>query len=228
MNINILSELLRELVMEHDRVSLPGMGSFIAEHAPSVFSDKATVLHPPFRRILFRSKEVWNDGILAARYAEVMNIGEEAALEEIEIFTGKARFDIEANRSLELPGLGSIRLNERNGYSFVIDKDSFISKSGYGLEPVNIKILAKQGSIEQIRARAVKTFTDEEKIRKIGTNSVKTAGFGFPPYIKTLLIVLGVIALILVLAVVFSEQLRPVWEILLYNREERELLKMAR
>lgn len=228
MNINILSELLRELVMEHDRVSLPGMGSFIAEHAPSVFSDKATVLHPPFRRILFKSKEVWNDGILAARYAEVMDIGEEAALEEIEKFTGKARFEIEANRSLELPGLGTIRLNERNGYSFVIDKDSFISKSAYGLEPVNIKILAKQGSIEQIRAKAVRTFTDEEKIQKIGTNSVKPASLVIPPYIKTLLIILGVIAVILVLAIVFSEQLRPVWEILLYNREERELLKMAR
>ena len=47
-------------------VSLPGMGGFIAELAPSVFSDRATVIHPPYRRILFRTSEVWNDGVLEA------------------------------------------------------------------------------------------------------------------------------------------------------------------
>ena len=228
MNINLLSELLRELVMEHDRVSLPGMGSFIAEHAPSVFSDKATVLHPPFRRIMFRSKEVWNDGILASKYAEIMKIGEEEALDQIESFTGKARFDIEQSRSMELPGFGTLRLNDRNGYTFVIDKESFISKSAYGLEPVNIKVPSRPGTIEQIRAKAAKSYTDEEKIRKIGTSSGKESTKVISPLLRNILIIAGVIMLILILAVVFSEQLRPVWEMLLYNKEERELLKMLK
>lgn len=228
MNINLLSELLRDLVMEHDRVSLPGMGSFIAENAPSVFSDKATVLHPPFRRILFRSKEVWNDGILACKYAEVMKIGEDEALDQIETFTGKARFDIEQSRSMELPGFGTLRLNDRNGYTFVIDKESFISKSAYGLEPVNIKILSKPGTTEQIRAKASKIFSDEEKIRKIGTGPTGVINNQVSPLLRNSLIITGVILIILILSVVFSEQLRPVWEILLYNKEERELLKMLK
>ena len=40
MDIDLLSKMVKELILDNDRVVLPGLGSFVAEVVPSTFSDK--------------------------------------------------------------------------------------------------------------------------------------------------------------------------------------------
>ena len=48
--------MVKELILDNDRVALPGLGSFVAEVVPSTFSDKGYTINPPYRRLHFRSK----------------------------------------------------------------------------------------------------------------------------------------------------------------------------
>ena len=235
MDINLLSELLKELILEHDRVSLPGMGSFISEAAPSVFSDRASVIHPPFKRILFRSREIWNDELLEKKYSELLNIPLEDAKFTIAEFIDDLRRDLEMAKILELPGLGTIRLNERSGYSFVIHKDVLINKDAYGLEPLNIKILSKPGIVEILRSRPMKIFKTEEKIKQIKQveqveqiEPKESHHYKLPKSARIILSIILVLVVVIVLILVFSDQLKPLWEVLLYNKHEQELLKLLK
>ncbi|MDP3397820.1 MAG: hypothetical protein Q8S23_01600 [Bacteroidales bacterium] len=154
MELNLLSSILRELILEHDRVSLPGMGSFIAEMAPSVFSDKAMVIHPPFRRILFRTAEVWNDGLLESRYAAERGISENEATAEISVFVKMMKIELNSTKHYKIPDFGSMRATEQNDYFFVAEKGLFNYLEGFGLEPLNLKVLNKKGAVETLTGKS--------------------------------------------------------------------------
>ncbi len=158
MDINLFSKILRELILEHDRVSLPGMGSFIAEMAPSVFSDRALVIHPPFRRILFRTSEIWNDGLLEERYAKERGVSEDIAKHEISEFIKRLKIDLNTNKAYKIPDFGSMRATEQNDYFFVADKELFNYIEGFGLVPINIRILSKRGEVEKLSGKPVERF----------------------------------------------------------------------
>lgn len=155
MELNLLSSILRELILEHDRVSLPGMGSFIAEMAPSVFSDKAMVIHPPFRRILFRTSEVWNDGLLEGRYAAERGISESEAVAEISVFVKMMKIELNSSKHFKIPDFGSMRATEQNDYFFVAEKGLFNYLEGFGLEPINLKVLNRRGVVETLTGKPV-------------------------------------------------------------------------
>lgn len=155
MELNLLSSILRELILEHDRVSLPGMGSFIAEMAPSVFSDKAMVIHPPFRRILFRTSEVWNDELLESRYAAERGISENEATAEISVFVKMMKIELNSTKHYKIPDFGSMRATEQNDYFFVAEKGLFNYLEGFGLEPQTLKVLNRRGTVETLTGKPV-------------------------------------------------------------------------
>lgn len=198
MDLTTLSRLLKELILTHDRVSLPGMGSFMAELAPSVFSDRALVIHPPFRRLLFRTSEAWNDELLENLYAQEMKIDLLDAKGRIQSFLNSFKNELNSKKILIIPDFGTMKATNQNDYFFVAEKELFIYPDAYGLGPINVKILAKPGQIEELNY-------------KVSTIAVFA--------------VLFTVIAIIVLMVIFKNEIRPVWEWLLYNREERELLK---
>lgn len=224
MDIELISELLVELIMDNDRVSLPGMGSFIAEPAPSVFSDKATIIHPPYRRVIFRSKETWNDGLLEQRYAQRAGVKEDKAKVYIEQFITALNAELELKKRVDFPGFGYMRINERGGNSFIIDKDLFISKDSYGLEPLQVKILDKPGIVDHLKTRKMKSFSDANVIKNLSSEK-RGSDFKLPKSAVKWSLIIVVIALVTLLLIIFNDQLRPLWEILLYNKEEREILR---
>ncbi|MFA6769823.1 MAG: hypothetical protein WCR71_01455, partial [Bacteroidales bacterium] len=158
MDLELLSKILRGLILEHNRVSLPGMGSFIAEKAPSVFSDRAMVIHPPFRRILFRPSEIWNDGLLETKYSQEKNCEIEVAKDEIAEFVKLLKVDLKTDKSYKIPDFGTMRATEQNDYFFVADKNLFNYIETFGLEPVNIKFLPRRGEVESLDGKPIENF----------------------------------------------------------------------
>lgn len=224
MDIELISELLVELIMDNDRVSLPGMGSFIAEPAPSVFSDKATVIHPPYRRVIFRSKETWNDGLLEGKYAQKTGVREDKAKAYVEQFITALNAELELKKRVDFPGFGYMRINERGTNSFIIDKELFISKDSFGLEPLQVKILEKPGTVESLKTRKLKNYSDASIIKNLSSEK-RGSDFKLPKSAVKWSLIIVVIALVALLLIIFNDQLRPLWEILLYNKEEREILR---
>ena len=232
MDLITLSKLLRELLLTHDRVSLPGMGSFIAELAPSVFSDRALVIHPPFRRVLFRTSEVWNDELLEKSYAAEINSDFKTAREKLQLFIKEFVNELNIKKSIKIPDFGTMRATDQLDYFFVADKDLFIYPEAYGLEPINVKLLNKPGRIELLNYkdtnRSYQPQADKPAIVKVPRIKAKKIKEPLSRSAKRTIwtfTIISVIVAIIVLMVVFKDVLQPFWEWILYSREDRELLK---
>lgn len=139
MDIDLLSKMVKELILDKDEVSLPGVGTFVAEMVPSVFSDKGYTINPPYKRLSFRQKGVGDDSLLIDFYAKCNNLDIETASRIIREFLHEMRHVLETRKSIVFPGLGKLRATRENYFFFVADEDLDIYPEGFGLEPISLK-----------------------------------------------------------------------------------------
>lgn len=139
MDIDLLSKIVKELILDNDEVALPGIGSFIAEIVPSVFSDKGYTINPPYRRLSFRQKGSGDENMVIDFYARCNNIDTPTASRIIREFLEEMRHVLETKKSIVFPGLGKLRATKENYFFFVADEDLDIYPEGFGLEPISLK-----------------------------------------------------------------------------------------
>ena len=138
MDIDLLSKMVKELILTNNEVSLPPLGSFVAELIPSSFSDKGYTINPPYRRLYFRQK-VGKDTILSELYASSNKISQEDATRILGDFLSELQLNLQEKKNVVFPGLGRLRATKENNFFFVPDEDLDIYPSGYGLEPISLK-----------------------------------------------------------------------------------------
>ena len=138
MDIDLLSKMIHELILDKDRVVLPGLGCFMAEMVPSTFSDKGYTINPPYRRLVFRSKPDTGDEIIDF-YVEKNGLDRDVACRIIGDFIAELREVIFTKKVVVFPGLGRLRATRENNLFFIADEDLDIYPAGLGLEPVSLK-----------------------------------------------------------------------------------------
>lgn len=131
--------MVKELILDNDEVSLPGVGSFVAELVPSSFSDKGYTINPPYKRLSFRKKADASDNVLIDFYAKSNNVDRETASKIVIDFLSEMQKVLELRKSIVFPGLGKLRATKENIFFFVADEDLDIYPEGFGLEPISLK-----------------------------------------------------------------------------------------
>ena len=138
MDIDLLSKMVKELILDNDRVVLPGLGCFVAEMVPSTFSDKGYTINPPYRRLYFRARPDQGDE-LTRLYAQGNGIEMQIADKIITDFVAELKTVLFSKKTVVFPGLGRLRATKENTVFFVADEDLDIYPAGFGLEPVSLK-----------------------------------------------------------------------------------------
>ncbi len=152
MDIDLLSKMVKELILDNDRVVLPGLGAFVAEIVPSTFSDKGYTINPPYRRMYFRSRPSEGSD-LAELYAKANDVEISVAERIIGDFVQELKTVLLTRKAVALPGLGRLRATKENNIFFVADEDLDIYPEGFGLEPVSLK--THQETREEVAAVVV-------------------------------------------------------------------------
>ena len=138
MDIDLLSKMVKELILDNDRVVLPGFGAFVAEIVPSTFSDKGYTINPPYRKLCFRNRAD-GDMKLIEFYASSNNVELAVADKVIRDFVTELQSVLFARKTVVFPGLGRLRATKENAVFFVADEDLDIYPEGFGLEPISLK-----------------------------------------------------------------------------------------
>lgn len=138
MDIDLLSKMVKELILDNDRVVLPGLGCFVAEIVPSVFSDKGYTINPPYRKLSFRARPDRGEE-LAKFYAGTNNVAYDIADRIITDFVTGLKAELHQKKTVVFPGLGRLRATKENNVFFVADENLDIYPAGFGLEPVSLK-----------------------------------------------------------------------------------------
>ena len=149
MDIDLLSKMVKELILDNDRVVLPGLGSFVAEVVPSTFSDKGYTINPPYRRLYFRANP--SEGLeLIEFYARTNKVSQDVAERIIRDFISEMRQILHTKKTVVFPGLGRLRATKENNLFFVADEGLDIYPAGFGLEPISLK--THQETSEEVTA----------------------------------------------------------------------------
>ena len=138
MDIDLLAKMVKEVVMDHDNVTLPGVGSFVAELVPAAFADRGYTILPPYRRLFFSPKQ-GEDTLLAELYASANQVSQADATRILEEFLSEMKEVLKVRKTIVFPGLGRLRATRENHFFFVADEDLDIYPAGFGLQPISLK-----------------------------------------------------------------------------------------
>ena len=138
MDIDLLSKMVGELILDSDEVALPGVGTFVAELMPASFSDKGYTINPPYRRLSFRQRES-SDNRLVELYARSNDVDVQTAASIMGTFLKELKETLKVRKTIVFPGLGRLRATRENNFFFIPDEDLNIYPEGFGLEPRSLK-----------------------------------------------------------------------------------------
>ena len=139
MDIDLLSKMVKEVVLDHDSVTLPGLGSFVTEIVPASFTDRGYTILPPYRRLFFSPKQ-GDDTLLVDIYRKSNPDASEADATRILVeFLQEMKEVLKVRKTIIFPGLGRLRATKENNFFFVADEDLDIYPAGLGLQPISLK-----------------------------------------------------------------------------------------
>lgn len=133
-----MSKMIGELILDHDRVALPGVGTFVAVDMPASFSDRGYTINPPYRKLSFTADKA-DDSLLAELYASGNGISVDQARAIITRYLCEVAEVLKDRKTIVFEGLGRLRATKNNTFFFVCDEDLDIYPDGFGLQPVSLK-----------------------------------------------------------------------------------------
>lgn len=156
MDIELLSRMVAELIVNNDSVGLPGMGSFVAEIVPASFSDRGYSITPPYRKLSFKGGYP-TDSLLVDYYAKSNGTDKEEARSTITDYVSQMKSVLKERKTIIFPGLGKLRATKDNTFFFVPDENLDIFPDGITLQPISLK--THSVSSEEL-ARAVSSISE--------------------------------------------------------------------
>ena len=249
MDINLFSKCIKELIVENDRVDVPYLGSFTAELQPATYSDHQTTIHPPYRKMSFHKEDITLEQgrLLLEKVMRESGVSHEQAGVELGWCLSRLSSELEGHKSCKLPGLGVMRANARNEFFFVPDEKLDIWPDGIGFEPIFIKVSEEESSEAAGGDRSREHFSRAERSPEQRSEIPETAvapakqpvwdqfqeevsGVASTIWkLRTGRLILIILAVLLVLfivaAYVFTDEMSPILDRLLYSKEELELLR---
>ena len=250
MTIESFTSCLEEFIMEHDRLLVPGLGSFTAGLQAATISDNGFTINPPYRKLEFIYGEDLGIGE-NEQYDYLYSIKEKMDLEkvreELAEIISEIKREVEANSLVELPGLGKLRSLGDGHLFFVMDKDAQIYPEGFALSSVSLKnrvsgipeVVAAPKPVEQPvaateghnEAETSETAEPSEPAEEAMSKEQKVAdGLArkkkrMPVVVKVILWLLGIALLLLAGFMALAYFCPDFIDTLLYSPDEIELLK---
>ena len=235
MTIESFTSCLEEFIMEHDRLLVPGLGSFTAGLQAATISDNGFTINPPYRKLEFIYGEDLGIGE-NEQYDYLYSIKEKMDLEkvreELAEIISEIKRDVEANSLVELPGLGKLRSLGDGHLFFVMDKDAQIYPEGFALSSVSLKnrvsgipeVVAVPKPVEQPVAATEGHNEAVSKEQKVADGLARKKK-RMPVVVKVILWLLGIALLLLAGFMALAYFCPDFIDTLLYSPDEIELLK---
>ena len=108
MDIDLLAKMVKEVVMDHDSVTLPGVGCFVTELVPATFADRGYTILPPYRRLFFTPRQ-GDDTLLVDLYAKANSVPKADANRILTDFLTEMKEVLKVKKTIVFPGLGHPR-----------------------------------------------------------------------------------------------------------------------
>lgn len=234
MDIDILADIIKNLLMDKQKVAVRGMGYFSLEYGQATLSEDKKTINPPVNQISFRSDSSVSDNMIEKYYAEHNSYDLETVRQEYDVFINELKSLLKEKKSVDMPGLGVLRSTVEGDYYFVMDYNNNFLSSAVGMEPIQVKeIDRKTASQNKNEEPEVKADENDKEVVRIENQEEKSSADSEKDNVKpagrkktsriVLIIILSVIVLVIIFFILLMKT--DVLDPLLYSEEELELLE---
>jgi len=165
-----VAEYIRTLLYEHDYVTVPNFGAFIANYMPSSFNDISGSLMPPQKRIAFNEILKQDDGLLATYISRRESVTIDEAKRTIHNFVSEIKVSLANEKSFHFDRIGDFSLNEENNLVFDPDRRNNFFSESFGFDSIFPRKIEKQNYTLS------HTFEGEEEEMLVHNNAYSTTG----------------------------------------------------
>ncbi len=127
-----IAGILYDLLREHSRISVPCLGSFVAEYHSATVANDHSRINPPFKKITFSPQEIWNDERLERELANRAGCTIAEAREKVAFWVDELCFKLGVERKVRLDNLGYLTISSNNQVSFTLNAGLNLLKDAYG------------------------------------------------------------------------------------------------
>lgn len=155
-----LSLYISDLLFEHDCVTVPGFGSFLANYKSAHYDLSQEKFSPPFKQISFNSQIKDNDGTLAKYVSKKLEITFDEAVKEIHQTVLSWSIKVKTE-TIILKNLGEIYFSSDDKMVFVPDNSVNHLKDSFGLSPIFVRQIKDKSSSNVVsleKKKPVKSF----------------------------------------------------------------------
>ncbi|MBA4853367.1 hypothetical protein [Emticicia sp. BO119] len=139
-----VADYIRTLLYEHDYVTVPNFGAFIANYMPSSFNDISGSLMPPQKRIAFNEVLKQDDGLLATYISRRESVTIDEAKRTIQSFVAEIKVSLANDKSFHFDRIGDFTLNEENNLIFDPDRRNNFFSESFGFDSIFPRKIEKQ------------------------------------------------------------------------------------
>lgn len=162
-----VSEYIRDLLLFHDKLTVPGLGTFeILRESASI---KGRKISPPKSFVVFNPNIPVDDMTLTLKIAAAEEIAYEEAEKYVLNFSKKIQNILEKNKVVSIKGLGILQRDKENKYIFFTDEKLKLDFEVSGFDSFELDLLddqldEKKGSEADEQKQHVETEQQETKI----------------------------------------------------------------
>jgi cell division septation protein DedD len=167
-----IESLVIEAVAKYDCVILPEFGAFVSRYISAEINRSSNIILPPSKNISFNVHLKHNDGLLAGYLANKLSVSYEAAIDLIKTYSKNISETLNAQKRLELKGLGVLFINNAQQLQFEPNINWFQGQYNFGFTPIILQAIQPKS---YLRDQAVSTqIIREDKLVLDGHDTEKT------------------------------------------------------
>ena len=139
-----IADHIRALLFEHDYVTVPNFGAFIANYMPSNFNEISGSLMPPQKRVAFNEILKQDDGLLATHISRRESVTIDEAKRRIQRFVMDIKDSLATQKSFSFDKIGNFSLNEDNNLVFDPDRRNNFFSESFGFDSLFPRQITKE------------------------------------------------------------------------------------
>ncbi len=135
---------IKELLMLHDCVILPGLGGFVANYRSAEINEKLKIISPPSKSILFNRNIYHNDGLLVGHISGKTAIGYKDAERLVQEYTEKILRSTGSGNQFRIDELGFFFMDKQKRIQFQSEPGMNFLIESYSLSDIHFSELFSQ------------------------------------------------------------------------------------
>lgn len=167
-----LGKYIAVLLYRHDRLNIPGLGSFELSHAPALVDQVQGQVSAPTKAVRFNENLVLDDGVLVDYLQRQNGWTLMTAQDWLRARVERIKKSLSQKEIVELPGVGRFFRNFEQQLQFVAESENF-NIDAYGLQAVKGQMIQRSREEKIPAAKPQSTYTADPMPKPSATAGAK-------------------------------------------------------